>query len=196
MKIHGVFVHFSIDPRALILLMIRGELWTNVSSPTCFSSQTVLIYTPRLELSRGTRFVCFDQIHFMMPYEWNWLSWQNWVCRTRTVFGSLKIWQSRQWCKSHVEEKNFQFSMQRISPYNILHRNTRSQVKIRISKTYIGFTPSMFHGLRDILQLITASPIDVIWCLRPNYLLHPGEQLTISPFLWGHELQQWQKYTT
>ena len=37
--------------------------------------------------------------------EWNWLSWHHWVCQTRTVLGSLKIWQSRQWCKSHVENR-------------------------------------------------------------------------------------------
>lgn len=28
---------------------------------------------------------------------------------------------------------------------------------------------------------LTASPIDIIWCLRPNYLLHPGDQLTAFP---------------
>lgn len=153
--------------------MIRGEPGTNLDSPIRFPSQTVLIYIPRLELLRGTRFSCFDRVHFVNETGCHGIT----GCAKPGRYWAL--WRSGNHSNDAIRMLKID-TLQFTSATNILIQHV-------IRKRIRGFHTIHVSWTARHSPTLTASPMDGILCLRPNYLLHPGDQLTISPsrFLWG-----------
>ena len=62
-----------------------------------------------------------------------------------------------------------------------LYRNTRIQVKMCLILNIHWLYTIHVSWTAKHSPTLTASLIDFMWCLRPNYLLHPGEQVTAFP---------------